>query len=180
MVLTPDLRGSLRPAIVAFPLTVKSDAEITLLANLITLTPGTLSVDVSEDRAVLYVHVLTLDTPRGADRRDRQRVRGQGARGVRMSGAAVLEIATMVALVLLSLALLLSVVRIIIGPSLPDRVLALDLLTVVALGFVGVIAIRTGLTLYLDIAIALGLLGFLATIAFARYILTHAATGGRP
>lgn len=97
-----------------------------------------------------------------------------------MSGAAFMEIATMVALVMLSIALLLSVVRIIIGPSLPDRVLALDLLTVVALGFVGVIAIRTGLTLYLDIAIALGLLGFLATIAFARYILAHAATGGRP
>jgi len=60
VVLTPNLRDALRPAIVAVPLTVKSDAEITLLANLITLTPGTLSIDVSEDRSVLYVHVLTL------------------------------------------------------------------------------------------------------------------------
>ncbi|WP_240232865.1 Na+/H+ antiporter subunit E [Devosia lacusdianchii] len=60
IVLTPDLRSALRPAIVAFPLTVKSDAEIALLANLITLTPGTLSVDVSDDRATLYVHVLNL------------------------------------------------------------------------------------------------------------------------
>jgi multicomponent Na+:H+ antiporter subunit F len=98
-----------------------------------------------------------------------------------MSGAAAVETATMIALVLLSLAMVLTVVRIIIGPSLPDRVLALDLLTVVALGFVGVFAIRTGLTLYLDIAIALGLLGFLATLAFARYILTRgAARGGQP
>jgi len=62
VVLTPNLRAALRPAIVAVPLTVKSDAEITLLANLITLTPGTLSIDVSEDRSVLYVHVLTLST----------------------------------------------------------------------------------------------------------------------
>lgn len=60
LVLTPDLRARLRPAIVAVPLTVKSDAEITLLANLITLTPGTLSLDVSDDRSVLYVHVLML------------------------------------------------------------------------------------------------------------------------
>lgn len=60
IVLTPDLRSALRPAIVAFPLTVKSDAEIALLANLITLTPGTLSVDVSDDRSTLYVHVLNL------------------------------------------------------------------------------------------------------------------------
>ena len=62
IVMTPDLKSALRPAIVAVPLTVKSDAEITLLANLITLTPGTLSVDVSDDRSLLYVHVLTLST----------------------------------------------------------------------------------------------------------------------
>lgn len=60
IVVQPNLKASLRPAIVAFPLTVKSDAEITLLANLITLTPGTLSVDVADDRSVLYVHVLDL------------------------------------------------------------------------------------------------------------------------
>lgn len=89
-----------------------------------------------------------------------------------MSATDVLELTTMIALVLLVLALLISVVRIIIGPSLADRVLALDLMTVLAMGFVAAIAIRTGLMLYLDIAIALALLGFLATIAFARYILS--------
>lgn len=60
IVLRPNLEASLRPAIIAFPLTVKSDGEIALLANLITLTPGTLSVDVAEDRSVLYIHVLDL------------------------------------------------------------------------------------------------------------------------
>lgn len=60
IVLTPNLRASLRPAVIAFPLTVTSAAEITLLANLITLTPGTLSVDVADDRSALYVHVLHL------------------------------------------------------------------------------------------------------------------------
>jgi multicomponent Na+:H+ antiporter subunit E len=52
----PKLR--LRPALVAYPLVVTSDAQITLLANMITLTPGTLSVDVSADRKTLYVHAL--------------------------------------------------------------------------------------------------------------------------
>ena len=61
LVLTPDLKSRLRPAIIAFPLTATSDAEITLLANLITLTPGTLSLDVSADRKALYVHVLSLN-----------------------------------------------------------------------------------------------------------------------
>ncbi|WP_375449589.1 Na+/H+ antiporter subunit E [uncultured Devosia sp.] len=61
IVLMPDLRSRLQPAIVAVPLTLKSDVEITLLANMITLTPGTLSIDVSDDHSVLYVHVLTLN-----------------------------------------------------------------------------------------------------------------------
>ena len=93
-----------------------------------------------------------------------------------MTPADVLQWTTLIALVLLGLALLVSVVRIIIGPTLSDRVLALDLMTVVAMGFVGAIAIRTGQMLYLDIAIALALLGFLATVALARYVLTRSTS----
>jgi multicomponent Na+:H+ antiporter subunit E len=58
LVVQPKLR--IRPAIIAYPLTVTSDAQITLLANMITLTPGTLSVDVSDDRNTLYVHVIDM------------------------------------------------------------------------------------------------------------------------
>ncbi|KRA55816.1 cation:proton antiporter [Devosia sp. Root635] len=93
-----------------------------------------------------------------------------------MSAADILSWSTLIALIILGLALLISVVRIIIGPTLGDRVLALDLMTVIAMGLVGTIAIRTGLMLYLDIAIALALLGFLATVALARYIMSRAAT----
>jgi len=88
-----------------------------------------------------------------------------------LTASAFIDLCSLLALVILGLALLVSVVRIIIGPSIADRVLALDLMTVIAMGFVGAIAIRTGLTLYLDIAITLALLGFLATVALARYIL---------
>ncbi|MCZ4089924.1 Na+/H+ antiporter subunit E [Sinorhizobium psoraleae] len=59
----------LKPGIFAYPLMLKSDFEITLLANLITLTPGTLSVDVSDDRKTLYVHALDCADP-GALRQD--------------------------------------------------------------------------------------------------------------
>jgi len=51
----------MKPGVVAIPLDVESEAEITLLANLITLTPGTLSLDVSSDRKVLYVHSMYID-----------------------------------------------------------------------------------------------------------------------
>ena len=88
-----------------------------------------------------------------------------------MSASAFLDLSSMIALILLGITLLVSIVRIVIGPTLPDRVLALDLMTVVAMGFIGAIAVRTEIMLYLDIAIALALLGFLATVALARYIL---------
>lgn len=53
----------MRPGVLAIPLEARSDIEITALANLITLTPGTLSLDVSGDRRVLYLHAMFLDDP---------------------------------------------------------------------------------------------------------------------
>jgi multicomponent Na+:H+ antiporter subunit E len=49
------------PGVVAIPLDIKTDAEITMLANLITLTPGTLTLDVSSDRKILYVHAMYIE-----------------------------------------------------------------------------------------------------------------------
>lgn len=54
-------RHRMRPAVIAIPLDLKTDLEITLLANLITLTPGTLSLDVSPERDVLYIHAMYVD-----------------------------------------------------------------------------------------------------------------------
>lgn len=56
-------RMDFRPAIIAFPLELESPVGIMLLANLITLTPGTLSVDVSTDRSTLYIHAMDVDDP---------------------------------------------------------------------------------------------------------------------
>lgn len=52
-----------KPGIVAVPLDARSDAEITLLSNLITMTPGSLAVDVADDRSVVYVHAMYVDDP---------------------------------------------------------------------------------------------------------------------
>ena len=58
-VVTP--RHISRPGIVGVPLDARTDLEIMLVANLISLTPGTLSLDVSADKKILYVHVMFLD-----------------------------------------------------------------------------------------------------------------------
>jgi multicomponent Na+:H+ antiporter subunit E len=53
----------MRPGIIAVPLDAKTDLEITLFANLITMTPGSLSIDTSDDKKVLYVHAMYMDDP---------------------------------------------------------------------------------------------------------------------
>jgi multicomponent Na+:H+ antiporter subunit E len=60
-VLTP--RHHMRPGIVAVPLDPKTDLEITVLTTLITLTPGTLSLHVTDDRRTLYIHAMYIDDP---------------------------------------------------------------------------------------------------------------------
>ncbi len=61
IVLTPG--RAYRPGFIAFPMRVDRDVEITMLACMLTLTPGTLSVDVSEDKKTLYIHALDVGDP---------------------------------------------------------------------------------------------------------------------
>ncbi|AQS62340.1 hypothetical protein AGRHK599_LOCUS575 [Rhizobium rhizogenes] len=96
-----------------------------------------------------------------------------------MTPEQIVSFATILASVVLSVAFLLTVYRVVVGPTLPDRIVALDMLVGIAIGFIAVIAIRTGFNLYVDIAIALGLVGFLATVAFARFVLSRGPDAGR-
>jgi len=70
----------------------------------------------------------------------------------------------------LALAIVLTVIRLLRGPSLPDRVMALDLLTTLGIGVIAVYAIATDQPAFLDVAIATALISFLGTVAFAYYI----------
>ncbi|MCE8004324.1 Na+/H+ antiporter subunit E [Billgrantia ethanolica] len=58
-ILTPPWH--MKPGVIAMPLEARTELEITMVANLISLTPGTLSLDVSDDRKVLYIHAMFLD-----------------------------------------------------------------------------------------------------------------------
>ena len=97
-----------------------------------------------------------------------------------MTGADALLLAADLAIGLLLLALLLVIFRLARGPNLGDRIMALDTLTVLAVGLIGALTVRTGLTLYLDIAIAIALVGFLSTVALARYLVGRATKGESP
>ena len=70
----------------------------------------------------------------------------------------------------LSVAMLFAFFRLVRGPSLPDRVVALDLMATLVIGIVAVYSVATGQSAYLDVAIILALIAFLGTVAFAYYI----------
>ena len=72
--------------------------------------------------------------------------------------------------VLVMAGVVLAFVRLVLGPSLPDRVVALDTMTVLIVAFCGLFALQSGVTAFLDVAVVLALIGFLATVALARFI----------
>ena len=84
--------------------------------------------------------------------------------------ASALDLSTDIAFGLLLLALLGAFVRIVRGPTLADRVIALDLLAVTLVAFAGVYAARTGKIAFLDVSLALALVAFFTTVIFARYL----------
>ena len=61
-------RQQVRSGVIAVPTELTSDLALTMLANMITLTPGTLTLDISEDRRYLFVHTLNLDDPEDVKR----------------------------------------------------------------------------------------------------------------
>lgn len=82
----------------------------------------------------------------------------------------MLEIVSQVTLVTLGAALLIAFVRLVKGPTLPDRIVATDLLGVLVVGLIVVLAGWSGVHATLDAAIVIALIGFLGTIAYATYV----------
>lgn len=78
-------------------------------------------------------------------------------------------VAAQISMAILMLATLVAFVRIVKGPGRCDRIVALDFLTFLVVALIGALAIYKDDLRYLDVAIVLSLVGFLATIAYARY-----------
>lgn len=80
-----------------------------------------------------------------------------------------LELSVTLGFVMVFIAVGLALWRLAKGPSLPDRVVALDMMTVAIVAFCGLAAVRSGDAAFLDVALVLALVGFLATVALARF-----------
>ena len=88
-----------------------------------------------------------------------------------MSPADVLNIALIIALVALASGQVLSMIRLVIGPTSGDRILALDTMVINALGLVIVLGIHQGVKVYFEVALLVAMLGFVSTVALAGFIL---------
>lgn len=83
----------------------------------------------------------------------------------------ILDIATNISFISLIFGMVFCLMRMVKGPTLADRVVALDLIAFLTIGFIGVYSISSNEPAFLDIAITLALVAFLGTIAFARWIM---------
>ena len=81
-----------------------------------------------------------------------------------------ISLALMFAIGAVGLAMLLCIWRLLLGPTLPDRVLALDTLYINVVAFVVLLGIRQGTALYFEAALLIALLGFVGTVALGRYL----------
>lgn len=82
----------------------------------------------------------------------------------------MLEIISQMTLVTLGVALLIAFIRLVKGPTLPDRIVAMDLFGVLVVGLIVVLAGWSGVRATLDAAIVIALIGFLGTVAYATYV----------
>ncbi|MGZ3216161.1 monovalent cation/H+ antiporter complex subunit F [Paracoccus sp. T5] len=82
----------------------------------------------------------------------------------------LLENAVLFALALVILGVALAAIRLVKGPTLADRIVALDMMTVQLVAFGGLAALQAGSAAFLDVAVVLALVGFLATVCLARYL----------
>ena len=82
----------------------------------------------------------------------------------------MLDVVSHITLVTLGVALLVAFTRLVIGPSLPDRIVAMDLFGVLVVGLIVVLAGSSGVHATLDAAIVIALVGFLGTVAYATYV----------
>lgn len=83
----------------------------------------------------------------------------------------VFDIAMIVTFVTLGLSQILSMVRLVIGPTPGDRILALDTMVINGLGIVIALGIFQGVQIYFEVSLLIAMLGFVSTVALARFVL---------
>lgn len=83
----------------------------------------------------------------------------------------LMDIALIVTFVVIALAQAMSMIRLVLGPSTGDRILALDTMVVNAIGLIVLLGIAQGVRIYFEVSLIIAMLGFVSTVAYARFVL---------
>ncbi len=137
-----------------------------MISLLLTLTPGSVVMEVSPEGNVLYIHAMDVENERGRDFKSVEKLRESHYGG----DPIMIQIMMTTALVFFAIAIGMAVIRIILGPSMPDRVLALDVIGVNLIASIAVISVLMNTKVYLEVILILGILSFIGTIAYSKFI----------
>ena len=88
-----------------------------------------------------------------------------------ITASGFLDFTLLVAFVALGIGQILSMVRLVLGPTPGDRILALDTMVINGLGLVVVLGIYQGVQIYFEVSLLIAMLGFISTVALARFLL---------
>ncbi len=91
--------------------------------------------------------------------------------GAASNGTSLVDGAIAVSLYMVGIALLMSLYRLLKGPSLPDRILALDTMTINMIALLALFGISEGTQMYFEAALLFAMMGFVSTVAYAKFIL---------
>ncbi|GFE50579.1 K+/H+ antiporter subunit F [Roseobacter cerasinus] len=83
----------------------------------------------------------------------------------------LMDTALIIAFVVAVLAQIMSMIRLVLGPSTGDRILALDTMVVNAIGLIVLLGIAQGVRIYFEVSLIIAMLGFVSTVAYARFVL---------
>ncbi len=83
----------------------------------------------------------------------------------------LMDAALIIAFVVSVLAQIMSMIRLVLGPSTGDRILALDTMVVNAIGLIVLLGIAQGVGIYFEVSLIIAMLGFVSTVAYARFVL---------
>ena len=138
-----------------------------MLSNLITLTPGTVVLGVSDDRTKIYIHAIDFSTKEQEVESIKTSLENckRGGRNIMNHNVIIV-----IALIIVVISMLAMLIRVVLGPSLADRVVALDAIGLQLMAVIALFSILLNIKYMIVVIMMIGILAFLGTAVFSKFM----------
>ncbi len=139
-----------------------------MLSNLITLTPGTVVLGVSDDRTKIYIHAIDFSTKE----QEVESIKTSLEKIVKRGGRNIMNhnVIIVIALIIVVISMLAMLIRVVLGPSLADRVVALDAIGLQLMAVIALFSILLNIKYMIVVIMMIGILAFLGTAVFSKFM----------